>query len=140
MFVRVVALLSIVAVVACPLHCAGDSCHAGDCCRENAISPATTAATQQHECCCQQEVPADSHPCPDHPIRSSDCQGLCGGAIFERPCRDSVTTNCYYLSWAAPTTTVATFSSIKPRLVQPSDGYLASNGRALRTWLASFLC
>ena len=78
MYSRAFSTLLIAAIVGCPLFCRSGLCHAG------------TSATEcgAHRCCCSHSEPVsnDQHPCPGDPSSPRDeknCQGICGGAVFE---------------------------------------------------------
>jgi len=80
MFSRTVSILLIAAVVACPLWCGGSlghQCAAGECSQQ---VPRSEAAS----CCCCKETPrnGDDESPGEHPAES--CQGICGGAVFEK--------------------------------------------------------
>jgi hypothetical protein len=90
---RIISLVLIAAVIACPLSCGqGVCCDSHSCadddraaagrCSETA--PAKPAASN---CGCCDKSPdegdqPDPQPCPD----KSSCQGVCGGAVFEKTC------------------------------------------------------
>ncbi len=85
MFARTVPLVLIAAVIACPMWCGSGLCHAVNCC--SAVEP-------PHQHCpgpgdtggCCDKGPSDSNdesPC-DAP-RKSPCQGVCGGAVLDKP-------------------------------------------------------
>ena len=85
MFDRLVSMLMIAAVIACPMWCSNGvsgCCAAGECSIDEATDLCLLhkAAT----CCCEntQEKEDQDVPCPDE----SNCQGVCGGAVFEKPC------------------------------------------------------
>jgi len=94
MFARIISLVLIAAVIACPLSCGSGVCHADQCCAdrgcvsEEQCSQAVCAghATTDGDCCAEsshdrgEPIPA---PCP----AKSSCQGICGGAVIEKPCK-----------------------------------------------------
>ena len=93
MFDRLVALVLIAAVIACPLWCGnvfcrGDQCCAADECSLEEQSPAScprqgNACRGQNRADCSEES-NENAPCR-RPGKSS-CQGICGGAVFEKSC------------------------------------------------------
>ena len=84
MFDRLVSLLLTVAVVACPVRCDNGVCHycAVDECGIDKVTDLCIlrdAAT----CCCADSREEKGRDVP-RPVESN-CQGICGGAVFEKP-------------------------------------------------------
>ena len=83
MFARIVSLTLIVAVIACPLSCGLGLCQGGACCL--AVVPSSDHCPKcAVSGCCEQSSRDDNEPFQS-PCESS-CQGICGGAVFEKPC------------------------------------------------------
>ena len=88
--VRTVSLVLTAAVVLCPMWCgAGWVCHIDQCSSTVAYGCADQCEDQLcliHEAgrCCGGDLPQDDHdrvpcPCPKY-----SCQGICGGAVWEK--------------------------------------------------------
>lgn len=97
MFARSISLILIVALIACPLWCGNGACHAHQCCSARQ----SAQMCPEHgtcECCCDQPSPnspaGEPCRCPD----DSACQGICGGAIFEKPCQLDLDAAAYFMS------------------------------------------
>ena len=96
---RLVSILLIVAVIACPLRCGIGYCHAAGCCAvaEEAASPEYSAAVEQPGCCCPrsplEEESEERSPCPER----SSCQGVCGGAVIDKSTELNATLLCQCL-------------------------------------------
>ena len=91
MFNRLISLVLIAAVIACPMWCGNGVCPAHQCCaaQECSLDEQSLASCPQHgtvDCC--RENSSEEHDedapcrCPD----TSTCQGVCGGAVFEKSC------------------------------------------------------
>ncbi len=82
MFARILSQILIAAVIACPL-----SCSSGMCLSDACGAPQGNCSLNDSNHCCQETSTAPesgSKHVPDRcPIQS--CQGVCGGAVFERP-------------------------------------------------------
>ena len=91
MFGRFVSLTLIVAVIACPFRCGIECCHALGLSCAKLINEADADLLDDHSrfsdsrCCCDKSSPSDDQippaPCSDE----SSCQGICGGAVLEKP-------------------------------------------------------
>ncbi|MBC7965358.1 MAG: hypothetical protein H7Z17_05465 [Fuerstia sp.] len=84
-----IALVLILAVLACPIWCSAGLCqslHGGS--MENPKSKIGCAieGSAQRCCCCQHESSNNDEQVPGRCPRESSCQGVCGGAVFEKPC------------------------------------------------------
>ncbi len=84
MFFRMAHIALITAVIACPLlcrigHCAG-------CCAEKQSVESTCPASEIGNDCCRgaSQDGQDQRPCDRGP-GAFDCQGVCGGAVLEKP-------------------------------------------------------
>ena len=85
MFARIVSLVQIAAIIACPMWCDSGLCHAGQCCSVKQSAAQVCPVHGTAKCCCNQK----SHDNDDNrgPCRcpGKSCQGVCGGAVFEKP-------------------------------------------------------
>ena len=83
MYPRVVSLILMVAVFACPLWCSK-----GLCCSDHQISTECQTSDLDNCCLCPCESsPADTDDkqrCPYEIPTKSRCQGVCGGAVLEK--------------------------------------------------------
>jgi hypothetical protein len=134
MFTRVTAFVLALAVIACPLWCVGGLCH-DSCCP----AKQTTSVYCKKGCC---EQPAHSKgQLPAAPVDDSNCQGICGGAVFEKPVEVNVDTFCQFLPPAIVEAPIAWASSLHasedPWHICASPG---NHGRYLRALHASLLC
>lgn len=83
MFSRVVSLILIAAIIACPLCCGNGFCLFGQSAAQQLDSPHPAS---DHCCSASRSQPTgpsdEQRPsrCPPH----SSCQGVCGGAVFEK--------------------------------------------------------
>ncbi|MDP6443496.1 MAG: hypothetical protein QGG36_29290 [Pirellulaceae bacterium] len=135
---RTITTILIAALIACPLWCDNGSCHTGDCPTSDCHG-----ATEAPDACCRLHEDGDSQqreqprPCP-YP---TSCQGICGGAVLEKPVELYDNTADYFLP------TIDDDSQVAHRLIEESatttgDGcYGGGNfGRCLLTLHMSFLC
>ncbi|MCP4506607.1 MAG: hypothetical protein GY826_09470 [Fuerstiella sp.] len=94
MLSRIFSPVLIAAVIACPLSCGHSSCCAKQACagddRElqqkcSTIAPVPPASA--HCGCCGDSSGKDQNPSRNPGPEKSSCQGVCGGAVFERSCQ-----------------------------------------------------
>jgi hypothetical protein len=145
MFSRFVSLGLVAAIIACPLWCGSGMCQAGCC------SPGQPSQTDRRdaepvcECCAEADNDNSSREQRRHPGESpsKSCQGVCGGAVFEKP-----------LALNAPSASVVRLpiADASQDAWRPVDAtcivarhslhhFGGKNlGRALRTLHMSFLC
>lgn len=89
MFTHVTTLALIFAVFACPLRCGLGQCEdtSGGGAEVASAAPIERFEHENAGCCCCQPLPTEQkQPAPRHLPRESSCQGICGGAVLERPC------------------------------------------------------
>ncbi|MEO2036995.1 MAG: hypothetical protein ABGZ35_33390 [Planctomycetaceae bacterium] len=145
MFARTVALLLIAEIVACPLSCSADVCR---CCYDDSSSQRELGT---RSCC---ELGAEESCCGKESSRSQDnrqpepepgtliCQGVCGGAVLNRPSELDSTELSFLLPRAGnDSANVSLFT----RYRTGSFGYShpvgkGNQGRFVRTLNMSFLC
>ncbi len=162
---RAVSLLMIAVVVGCPLWCFDDcGCCAGGMFSMTASSTIQTRTTQtrttqtrtmqtrsDRATCCRQYsqlTPAEDAATPNAPFSAperapdkSSCQGVCGGAVFEKPCE----LDGFQLRHTLPpladdvATSPAPEHGFAPGVEHPCI-CTANFGRSVRTLQMSFLC
>ena len=86
MLPRVISLVLIAAVIACPMWCGESACIA-DQCRTHAApqQSAPCSANQKPDCCSGKQGGHQRHQDEPCPCESAGCQGICGGAVPEKP-------------------------------------------------------
>ncbi len=142
---RSIAIVLILAVLACPIWCSVGLCQCLHCgTMENSSSKIGCAieGSAQRCCCCQQESSNNDEQIPSRCPRESSCQGVCGGAVFEKPCElTAVEAACVPLP--------ALCDDLQPRGLTAAlcghRGYELCgddplDGRRLRILYQSFLC
>ena len=142
MFVRTVSLILIASIIACPLWCSSGLCHIDQ----------GGPVTQSSRPCCSHCLLADH--CRDQPLSDegddgpqrcpyeSSCQGICGGAVFEKPCKvDDFENSCFLPRSDVEVTTCARLQHCRFRDVKHElHGRHGNQGRFVRIRQMSFLC
>ncbi len=169
MFPRILVMILIATLVACPLCCSFGLCHPAQSCCANDSAPeglSGTGAECQGLCHCQQrspahcsddscnaplsqasgcEIPSDQPPCQDAPCQDS-CQGICGGALA---CRDTdvsdqarlcISIDLIPLPILQPHDSTASALYRHQRASDALTHHGLSPGRQLRTLYMSWLC
>ena len=159
MFSRIVALVQIAAIIACPLRCGSDLCHAEPCGSQEHASPTNSLPTTCGEdssahCCCTERIPsaananasanehASDEPSPSPcPCSDSSCQGVCGGAVFAKPVEFSMVTDSIFLSMVDARVSVdSQFADSRSQIGEFHwRGSSGNQGRFVRTLHKSFL-
>ena len=142
MFSRAVSLTLMAAIIACPMWCGSGSCHAGQCCSAEQTSDRACSVHGTDCCCCEESLPDSDRHCPCESPRESSCQGVCGGAVFEKP-REL---NDVFDTFVTPLTDSE--SPVVARLIECNTQGVEhrwhprgdNHGRSLRTLHMSFLC
>ena len=147
MFDRLVSLVMIFAVIACPMCCGNRACHADQCCATDLCllgkqaSP-TCPIHRTIEGCfnetAQDHNGRDHRPCPE----KSSCQGICGGAVFEKPCELTNLEAYFFSPWVDDNgSIVSLLAHFRTSSARDHHGSDATNhGRFVRTLHSSFLC
>lgn len=147
MFDRLVSLVMIFAVIACPMCCGNRACHAGQCCaadlcRLGKQASPTCPIHRTIEGCfnetAQDHDGRDPRRCPE----KSSCQGICGGAVFEKPC-ELANFEAYFFSLCVDDndSIVSLSAHFRTSGTRQHHGSDATNyGRFVRTLHSSFLC
>jgi hypothetical protein len=139
MFARVVTFTIVASVIACPLSCGLGWCHGGACC---AVSE---QATPHCPNCAKAPRRDQSSTDQDRPLPMSDqstCQGICGGAVFEKPCQLAQLDDSFFV----PLVNTRDSASIEQAKVRPREtasvclGASDNYGRIVRTLHESLLC
>lgn len=142
---RTVCLVLIAAVIACPLWCGNGLCRAGQCCPQGESQSSDVCPVHQTRICCcnpaSQDSQGDDQPCP---TRSSEtfCQGICGGAVFEKTVDVNKVARVLFLPLSdAQTPTVFRLCEHgHDRNGQHQCVSRVNHGRFVRTLHMSFLC
>jgi hypothetical protein len=142
---RIVSLVLIAAIIACPLWCGNGLCHAGQCCADDAC-PLIEQVCPIHDtaqCCCETSSSRENSPRGPRRCQNKACQGVCGGAVFEKPIElPDASTDAFSL----PLIVISIPFALQPaehRLLGVEDLPLChkgNHGRLLRTLHMSFLC
>lgn len=139
---RILTLLLIAAVVACPMQCGSGVCFAGDCCPPTG----SQLSCEQHgtnDICCEESQPEDDRaPEPQRCPGEQSCQGVCGGAVFEKPVKKLDTTDSLVLQLDSDLSLGTSLIECRTaNLVEPKCHHPGGNhGRSLRTLHMSLLC
>ncbi len=149
MTARIVSLVLIASVVACPLSCGSGICHAGQCCAVDGSDPGrqcakiagTRHAVADCDCCDIPSHERDEHGPP--PCRGkTKCQGICGGAVFEKP-HELATANVFFLPQlhSDDDTFVSLLSVRRTNGFEITECVSSGNqGRFVRTLYMSLIC
>jgi hypothetical protein len=143
MLERFVVLVTIAALLACPMRCCDDQCSAAHCCSSapEVASPETCSAQGGGACCCGKSASADGEDRPRPAPKKPSCQGVCGGAVLAKPAELPTDNEMICLPQidldGAIVTLPAVRSSSGIAVVFPGEG---NHGRLLRTLHMSFLC
>ena len=147
MFERLVSLVLILTVIACPMSCSNGTCQVDQCGAHSECSleeqscvscplhgsadGCTENSSQEHD----KDVPSR---CPD----DTSCQGICGGAVFEKSCELNGPDSSIFLLMTAHHRSIA---SLLTQFRRVSAGQLhcfaaKNHGRFVRVLQMSFLC
>jgi hypothetical protein len=160
MLERIVSLVLIAAVTACPVNCGPGVCASGAQC---ATDPGCGEQAEfelpgmhqaaQCRCCCQRDsasrssAPRSAEPSSDDDVpervpAEPSCQGICGGAVFEKPRGLDGLADMGFLSPVdVDTQRVAiTGDGAVPGPTDTCRAPTGNVGRFLRTLHSSFLC
>lgn len=85
MFVRTVIHILIPAIIVCPMACGTGLCEGGHSTDSAQETPLTATSTSCG--CCGRHSSENDDPTPEspRPLRELPCQGVCGGAVLEKP-------------------------------------------------------
>ena len=137
MFARMTVLAQIMAIVACPIWCGNGMCHAVQQCSAKSDSTAEPAS------CCEGSATTgeDSKRNPS-PFPTTSCQGICGGAVFERPIElDAVSGSFWPSLIAVPTSDAPQLTECQSIDFEGHWHWQRANvGRALRNLYMSLTC
>ena len=141
MLTRIAPLALIAAILVCPLLCRNGRCQ--ECCAGNqSVASACLVSEAGNGCCrntsCDGE---DQRPCDGAP-GGSGCQGVCGGAVLEKPNSFPEPTEMRfrYVFNAPPSLPAPLLVDHRPHTLGPSFDGSMTPGRYIRTLYMSFLC
>ena len=136
MFHRCLSIVSILAVICCPLWCGVGLCCADAECELSVQAPSAA------NCCCGHGAPEGERRCPeDRRSGNTNCQGICGGAVLEKPhmVRDASQGPVLGVAHAIAYPSGRITDSVSRRLAaEPRAGQVS--GRSLRARHMSWLC
>lgn len=144
MFAQIVSLVTIVAIIACPLWCGDGQCGVAHCCSSE-VKTATHDVCSTHGksdcCCCKESSPAEDEGCPVPEPQDSSCQGVCGGAVLEKPSELPTTDDdCLCLPLTDEQGAIVTAQVEQASTGDDVDAHCGGNyGRLLRALRMSFL-
>ena len=138
---RIVSVVQIVAIIACPLWCGNGWCHADTCCSVKQPSDQFCPDHGTAKCCCKKSSSEHDNRGPCR-CPNKTCQGVCGGAVFEKPVELNDASESHFLpvidseiSFALQLSECHSLDA-EHHFHGPSGNY----GRFVRTLHMSFLC
>ena len=138
---RTVSIVLTLAIIACPIWCGNGLCHAGQCSSAQQSAPQPCPDHEAASCCGDEGSSESNDDCPCDAFCKSSCQGVCGGAVFEKPCEFNDGTDSAFLPLIAAETPVA--CQLAEWRTLDGDHFLdcgGNHGRSLRTLYMSLLC
>ena len=141
MYAHSISIVMTAAIIACPLWCSNGLCHDEECCAAGKLVEQTCPTHDSARCCGDKDSPGENSDCPPDAPCELSCQGVCGGAVFEKPCELTGELESSLLPLVADETSVACQTA--ECRTRDGDHFLRSggnHGRALRTLHMSFLC
>ena len=142
MFTRTVSLVLIAAIIACPLWCGSGLCHAGQCCSVKQSSQQSFPGHGAVNCCCTRSSPDGDDQAPSRCPAKSSCQGVCGGAIFEKLGELDSVEDSFFLPLADAEVSVSSWllQCRSPDVAHHHCQSGGNYGRSLRTLYMSLVC
>ncbi len=154
MWNRILSVVLIAAIVACPWWCATGACHAGSCCAAPPSASQDTPTPTRSCCQASSDCPTSTGPTSAGPTSdregrestppqdSQPCQGICGGAVLEKSVEIDDSLNCSFGNIANDVSLQTCCVEIG---TQFDDSEFVSFGRGnygrfVRTLQMSFLC
>lgn len=145
MLARIVPLVLIAAIVACPLWCRNGRCQG--CCAENQVGVSICPAGGAGDCCCPAGSREVTHPNGkgQGPRRddsgATGCQGVCGGAVLEKPNSfpDLAQVPLLYDHHASPSPVASRLAACRSQGGESRPDCRMTPGRYIRTLHMSFL-
>ena len=149
MLSRIFSPVLIAAVIACPLSCGHSSGCAKQACagddrelqqKYSTIAPVPPASA--HCGCCGDSSGKDQNPSRNPSPEKSSCQGVCGGAVFEKPCELKIVEVEFVLPLTGADSTFVFLLSVDPadRFDFPDCVRAGNQGRFVRTLHMSLNC
>jgi len=141
MLTRVAPIAMIAAILVCPLLCRNGHCQ-GCCAGKQSVSSICPVSAAGNGCCRNTSRDGeDQRPCDGAP-GTSGCQGVCGGAVLEKPnsLPEPTEMRFRYVFNARPSLPASLLAHCQAHtLVRSFDGSMTP-GRYIRTLYMSFLC
>jgi hypothetical protein len=141
MYAQAISIVMTAAIIACPMWCGSGLCHDEGCCAAGKLVEQTIPAHDSARCCGGKGLPGDNSNCPPDTPCELSCQGVCGGAVLEKPCELTGEFESSVLPLVANETPVACQTA--QGRTRDRDRFLqhgGNHGRLLRTLHMSFLC
>lgn len=141
MFARIVSLVQIAAIIACPMWCSSGLCLAGQCCSVKQSADQVCPVHGSAKYCCNQESHDDDNRGPCR-CPGKSCQGVCGGAVFEKPVGVNDASDSF-LFHSIDVEVAFTPQPTKCRTLNVEHHWhchAGNHGRFVRTLHMSFLC
>lgn len=149
MFARIVSLVLIAAIIACPLSCGSGVCHGSQCCAERGrvsenqcLHPVCSQPATADSDCCHESSHDTGKPIPPPCPAKSSCQGICGGAVIEKPCEPDTADASILLPPACTDDAFVSLQAVFRRDVIRSPECVRGDnqGRFVRTLHMSLIC
>ena len=139
---RIISLVQIAAIIACPMWCSSGLCLADQCCSLKQPAEQVCPAHRSAKCCCcNQESDRDDNrsPCRCH---DKSCQGVCGGAVFQKPIEVSHTSDGFlpFLNDVDFSFRAQSAECQMLNLEHPPFFHSGNHGRFMRALHMSLLC
>lgn len=137
MFHRLVVILTILAVIACPMFCGKGTA----CCLDEHLTQAVCDSTPDTcSCCCHEREQPRETPgeVPESPEET--CQGICGGVVMLESVKLDTRDELFH---AVPFEVVAVENHPDVICIERSDEFASGeedSGRSLRAMISSYLC
>jgi|SaaInlStandDraft_2_1057019.scaffolds.fasta_scaffold64513_1 hypothetical protein len=141
MYAKAISIVMTAAIIACPIWCGNGLCHDEEGCAAGESAEHCCPTHDSAPCCGGKSLPDENSNCPPTAPCELSCQGVCGGAVFEKPCELTGEMESSVLPLIADKTPVTCQTA--ERQTRDHDGFLrrgGNHGRALRTLHMSFLC
>lgn len=145
MFARIVSLVQIAALLACPMGCAsgtcaGEACPGGDAGTSSSETASTEASEQICNCCCNRSAEDQKTPVPQRCPDEASCQGICGGAVVEKLVELDLPEFAFLPLTIEAGATHGIGHSILSTMPHPPSLPAVNHGRFVRALRCSFLC
>ena len=142
MFSRIVISVLILAIIACPLRCGKGSCLACQCDSMAKSADYVCPDPGTASCCCPSKSSDNDDDHAPRPCSDKSCQGVCGGAVIQKPVELDGKDNSMSLPLIEANASITfqlTEAGSLDFVLQGRSG-CGNHGRFLRTLHMSFLC